>query len=294
MTEKVKKKGFFSNWIVRNLLIAFAVVVVLIAGSMIFLNLVTQHNKIYIVPDFSNMTVEEAELVAELEGMRVEVSDSVFVKRMRKGAVRDQNPAPGSEVKQGRRILLTINAMNAKKVTMPDLIGLSMRQALAELQSRGLVLGKLIYVEDMATNNVLRQLKGNREIEAGTSVETDTVIDLVVGLNPASEAATYVPDVIGKKYLTAVDAVHKQSLNIRDLRFDSTVETFEDSLNAVVYRQIPEPFVEAEPDPDEAPTIEEMLSSEPPAPVMVQMSAELGSNVTLYLTLDQNRIPAKK
>ncbi len=258
------------KWIFRNLLIAFAVVVVLVVGSMIFLNVVTQHNKELVVPDFSNMTVAEAEAAASQVGMRVEVSDSVFVKRMRKGAVRDQNPAPGAKVKDGRRILLTINALSAKKVQMPNLVGLSMRQALAELQSRGLVLGKLIYVEDMATNNVLRQLLGNREIAPGRSIETDTVIDLVVGLNPDSDASTYVPAVVGKKYLTAVDAVHKQSLNIKTLSFDKSVRTYEDSLNAVVYRQVPEP-----------------------APKDSLVSAILGSDVSLYLTVDPERIPAK-
>ncbi len=262
------KKGFFSNWIVRNLLIALILTVALIAGAMVFLNVVTQHNKVLVVPDFSNMTVSEAETAASQAGMRVEVTDSVFVKRMRKGAVRDQNPAPGAKVKEGRRILLTINALNAKKVTMPDLVGLSMRQALAELQSRGLVLGKLIYVEDLATNNVLRQLKGNREIAPGVSIETETVIDLVVGLNPDSEADTYVPGVLGKKYLSAVDAVHKQSLNIKSLVFDNTVKDYEDSLNAVVYKQIPSP--------------EDSL-----------VSVGLGGDVSLYLTLDSNKIPNK-
>ncbi len=287
-----KKKGFLGNWIVRNLLIALAVVAVLVIGSMVFLNIVTQHNKIYIVPDFSNMTVEEAQLVAGQEGMRVEVSDSVFVKRMRKGAVRDQNPAPGAQVKEGRRILLTINAMNSKKVTMPDLVGLSMRQALAELQSRGLVLGKLVYEEDLATNNVLKQLMAGREIEAGTTIETDTVIDLVVGLNPDTEATTYVPSVVGKKYLTAVSAVQKQSLNIRDLRFDASVKTYEDSLNAVVYRQSPEAVVIVEPEGELR--IEDMLSDNPPVADTVQVSVALGSSMSLYLTIDPDRIPAKK
>lgn len=264
MTEKTQKKGFFSNWIVRNLLIALIIVAVLVVGSMVFLNVVTQHNQELIVPDFSNMTVSEAEFAAAQAGMRVEVTDSVFAKRMRKGAVRDQNPAPGSKVKEGRRITLTINALNAKKVTMPDLAGLSMRQAVAELQSRGLVLGKLIYVEDLATNNVLRQLKGNREILPGTSIDADTVIDLVLGLNPDTDASTYVPYVIGKRYLTAVDAIHKQSMNIKTLRFDNSVVNYDDSLNAVVYRQSPE-------------------ASDLPVP--------LGSDVSLYLTVDPERIP---
>ena len=266
MNQKTEKKGFFSNWIVRNLLIALFLVVVLVVGAMVFLNVVTKHNQELVVPDFSNMTVSEAEYAAEQAGMRVEVTDSVYAKRMRKGAVRDQNPSPGARVKEGRRISLTINALNAKKVTMPNLVGLSMRQAMAELQSRGLVLGKLIYVEDLATNNVIRQLRGNRQIEPGRTVETETVIDLVVGLNPDSDASTFIPDVTGKRYLTAVDAVHKQSLNIRILKFDESVKNYDDSLNAVVYRQAPEPS---------------------PEPIT------LGNDVSLYLTVDPERIPAR-
>lgn len=266
MGEKKQKKGFFNHWIVRNLLICVILVVVMVVGAMVFLNVATKHNQELVVPDFSNMTVPEAEALASQSGMRVEVTDSVFVKRMKKGAVRDQNPAPGAKVKEGRRILLIINAMDSKKVTVPDLVGLSMRQAIAELQSRGLVLGNLIYVEDMATNNVLRQLRGNREIDPGTSVDSETVIDLVVGLNPDTSAGTYVPDVVGKRYISAVDLVHKQSLNIKALRFDDSVKSYDDSLNAVVYRQIPE-------------------ASEIPV--------NLGDDVSLYLTVNPERIPSK-
>ncbi len=276
----MKKKGFFSNWIVKNLLIALILFVVLLGGSMVFLNLFTQHNKELSVPDFSNMTLPEAEILAEEAGVRVEVADSVFAKRMRKGAVRNQNPVPGAKVKKGRRVSLIINAMNAKKVAMPDLIGLSMRQAMAELQGRGLAVGNLIYVEDMATNNVLKQLKGNQEIKPGEEIDSDTVIDLVLGLNSATDATTYVPSVVGKRYMTAVDLVHKQSLNIRDLKFDSSVKDYADSANAVVYRQIPEPVIlEAdESDPDALPEV-------------VPVPVKLGSNVTLYLTVDPEKIP---
>lgn len=265
MAEKTQKKGFFNHWIVRNLLICVVLVVVMIAGAVIFLNVVTKHNQELEVPDFSNMTVAEAEAVAAQVGIRVEVTDSVFVKRMKRGAVRDQNPSPGAKVKEGRRISLTINALNAKKVTMPNLVGLSMRQALAELQSRGLTPGKLIYVEDLATNNVLRQLRGNREIEPGESIESETVIDLVLGLNPESDAETYVPDLIGKRYINAVDLVHKQSLNIKTLKFDDSVKDYDDSLNAVVYRQSPE---------------------------VSEIPVSIGDDVSLYLTVDAEKVPS--
>ena len=196
MTKKCEAKSsgskFLSNWIVKNILIAISIVVVLIVGSMIFLNVFTKHNQELTVPDLANLTVEEAQMVAAGAGMRVEVTDSAFVKRMKRGAVYRQNPVPGSKVKEGRRISLTINAVNPRQITMPDLIGYSTRQAKAELLSRGLVLGSLIYVQDMATNNVLKQLHNNQEIEPGVMIESESVIDLVVGLN-SRDNKTFVP-----------------------------------------------------------------------------------------------------
>ena len=267
MAGKTQKKGFLSNWVIRNLLIALCVVVVLVVGAMVFLNRVTQHNKELSVPDFSNMSVAEAEYAASQAGMRVEVTDSVFVKRMKKGAVYRQNPVPGAKVKKGRRIVLTINAVNSKKVTMPNLVGLSLRQAKAELMSRGLVLNRLVYVQDMATNNVLRQLKGNREIEPGTMIDSESSIDLVLGLNDMDNKA-YVPDVTGLKNMSAVEAMFDHSLNIKDLKFDETVKDYEDSLNAMVYRQVPEPSD--------------------------SVSVVMGEEVMLYLTKDVAKIPVKK
>lgn len=264
--KKSEKKSIFGNWIVKNLLIAFAIVVGLIVCAMISLNVFTKHNQELSVPDLANMTLDEAQAVAAQAKMRVEVTDSAFVKRMKRGAVYRQNPVPGSKVKQGRRISLTINAVNAKQITMPDLTGYSTRQAKAEILSRGLVLGRLIYEQDMATNNVLRQLHKGQDIEAGTQIESESVIDLVVGLN-STDNVTFVPDLAGLRNLSAVEAVHDHSLNVGHLRFDDTVKDYEDSLNAVVYMQVPE--------------------------ACDTIAIGMGSDINLYLTLDHTRIPLK-
>lgn len=265
--KKTSGKDFPGKWLLKHLLVAFVLVILMIAGAMVFLDVATKHNQELTVPDLSNMTVAEAEAAAALDDMVVDVTDSVFVKRMKRGAVYRQNPAPGSKVKSGRRIALTINAVNAKKITMPNLVGFSMRQAKAELLSRGLTLGNLIYVQDMATNNVLRQLHGNLEIEPGSMIESESVIDLVVGLN-GNDFVTYVPDVAGLKYMSAVDAVHDHSLNVRRLRFDDSVKDYDDSLNAMVYRQTP-------------------AASD-------SIHVKMGSEVTLYLTLDAHKIPIRE
>ena len=124
-----EKKEFPGKWILKHLVAAALVVVVLVVGAIIFLNAVTKHGQELIVPDLSNMTVSQADSVAASRDMVVDVTDSVYVKRMQRGAVYRQNPSPGSHVKSGRRISLTINAINAKQITMPNLVGLSMRQA---------------------------------------------------------------------------------------------------------------------------------------------------------------------
>lgn len=233
-------KGILNNWIVRNILLAVFFVVALLVLANIVLGVITQHNKEITVPDFTNMTYDEARYNAERVGLKVEIADSVYVRRMKKGAVFTQFPKGGNRVKKGRSIQLTTNAKNAKEVTMPLLVGYSMRQAKAELASKGLNLGRLIYVNDMATNNVLKQLYNSREIKAGTMIESGSSIDLMVGLN-SEDNRTYVPNTIGLKYLRAIDAVHDNSLNIGKIYFDKGVKTYSDSLNAVVYRQSPAP-----------------------------------------------------
>ena len=237
--KKVEKKGFLGHWLVRNLLTMAIIGVAMIVGAMVFLNVATQHNRELQVPDFKGMTLEEAVAAADDAGIRVEVVDSVYSQRNR-GKVKSHTPAAGVMVKKGRRVLLTVNAVNARKVTVPNLVGYSLRQAMPELDQRGLVLGRLIYKKDIATNNVLKQQYKGREITAGTQVEAESVIDLVLGLN-STDCETVIPSVLGKDERSAVRTLHDSYLNVKKVVFDRSVQTWEDSLSAQVYKQVPEP-----------------------------------------------------
>ena len=228
----------FLHWLGKNVMLAVLFVIALSASASILLAVLTHHGQEIVVPDFTNMKVSEAEYAASMADLKVEVTDSVYIRRMGRGVVYTQNPKAGSKVKKNRRVILTINSVNPRKVVMPDLVGLSMRQAKAEISARGLVLGRLIYVEDMATNNVLKQLLGNYQVKAGAQVLSGSPIDLVVGLNP-NDDVTYIPDVRGMKYLRAVDGLQTSSLNIGRLSFDKSVKNYSDSLDAVVTRQSP-------------------------------------------------------
>lgn len=256
-------KSILNNWIVRNILLAVAFIAGLVLLATIMLSVITQHGKVIAVPDFTNMTLQEARKAASAAHVKILVTDSVYVKRLKPGAVYLQTPKAGESVKRGRRIRLTTNTTVPKEVVMPALVGYSMRQAKAELVRNGLVLGRLIYVRDIATNNVLRQQRGGVDIKAGTRLASGTTINLVVGLSP-NDNMTYTPKLIGKQYLHAVDLTQESSLNVGQLHFDETVKTYADSVSAVVYQQRPNG----------------------------SQQVRMGSEVSFSLTTDPSKVPA--
>ena len=226
------------RWIIRNLVLAVALMITLLAITQLSLKLITRHNQVIEVPDFTDLSVADAKIVAKRQHIRTEVTDSVYVKRMEKGHVFSQNPAPGSKVKKDRNIKLTINAHSTKMVKMPNLVGYSLRQAKTEILASGLTVGRLMYREDLATNNVLDQFIAGRYVAPGTEVEAESPVDLLLGLSP-DESNTYIPYLVGFTLPIARDNIFENSLNLGNVSYDETVENYQDTLNAVVYQQSP-------------------------------------------------------
>lgn len=251
------------RWILKNLIGAVVFVIALLVLASVGLKVITRHGQTVTAPDFTSLSVQEAQSMASQSDVKVKVVDSVFVRRLPGGVVYRQQPKAGATVKKGRSIFLTINSVVPRKVVMPNLYGYSITEARTELKNRGLNLGNLRYVKDIATNTVLGQYCEGKEVKAGDLVVSGSAIDLKVGVN-REEDQTLVPRVIGMKYVSAVDALHDRFLNTGRVRFDQSIRTYADSVNAIVYKQ------EAE-------------GEEKP----------LGSTVNIYLTLDPQKVPAK-
>jgi beta-lactam-binding protein with PASTA domain len=146
---------------------------------------------------------------------------------------------------------------------MPNLYGYSVTEARSELKNRGLNMGYLNYVKDIATNTVLEQMVDGVEVKAGDLVVSGSTVDLTVAV-ASEDNRTEVPRVIGMKYVSAVDALHDKFLNVGTVRFDPDIRTYADSVNAVVYKQ-------------EA----------------IGASKSLGARIGLSLTLDTSKLPAE-
>ncbi|MBP5689447.1 MAG: PASTA domain-containing protein [Bacteroidales bacterium] len=261
MLKKLKEKKYF--WVLKNLFFLIIAIPGLIFGFALFLRLVTQHGREVTVPDMRYMSVADASKIADDADLELVVIDSIYNKRLPRGYVDVQFPAPGKQVKHDRKIRVIINARSPRTVSMPDLKGMSLRQAMNELASKHLEVGQLIYRQDMATNNVLDQRIGNSAAVPGRKIECGTAVDLVLGLNSSSSTTT-VPSVISMQYEDAVKDIKASSLNVSTIVYDESVKSYEDTLKAVVYRQ---------------------------GPTASKAPITKGSSVSLYLTVDPERLP---
>jgi len=238
----MKLNEIFAQKLLLNVIAGIVVAALIVLTFSGLLTLLTRHNMELEVPDFSNMTYEEACEAAKTSGVRIAVADSVYIRHIKRGVIFAQNPQAGSMVKKGRHVFITINAKNPKKVIMPSLVGFSTRQARAELVSKGLALKKLEYVPDIATNVVLEQHFKGREIAPGTTLDAGSGITLVVGCSE-SDGYTIIPDLTGVSYSRAIDMIQENSLNVGKAAFNRRVKNYQDSLNAVVVGQNPAPSI---------------------------------------------------
>ena len=203
----ISKKFFIHLGIM--VVVAFAVLFL----AMKILDVYTLHGEEYSLPNYTGLTVKELEEYRLGSEMEFIIIDSVFNGREEPGTILEQNPKPGSKVKQNRNVYLTIVAKTPEKVKMPNLLDLTLRQSISLLETYGLEVNKLEYVQDLAKNAVLQQVYKGDVIPPGEEIFKGSKIDLILGTG-RSNSYVRVPFVIGKKQKQAREILHKNSLNV--------------------------------------------------------------------------------
>ncbi len=223
----------------KNILFAFGSLCLFIIIIFLGLRVYTHHGQAITVPDFVGLNMDAVNKIADQKQMRCVIIDSMFISSQDPGTVISQNPSPGAKVKANRSIFLRINAINPEKIDMPNVVGVSVRQAEAILQSYGLSLGNKRYVPDVAKDYVLHQLYKNRDISHGTKIVKGSRIDLILGLGLSNEKIS-VPNLKQLTKTEAQEILSNDYLNFDAIIYDNSVETFEDSLKAIIWKQRPE------------------------------------------------------
>ncbi len=197
----------------------------------------TDHGVEVVVPDFSNLDIEAAKILAQKEGLEIKVGDTLCADGVEPGAIVDHYPTAGTKVKRGRTIFLSINSLTPIMVAMPKVTDVSLRQATQILENKGLRVGNLEYKPDFANNYVFEQRYHSRQITPGTNVPKGSAIDLLVGRG-GSDVQVPIPSLIGLSWKTISDSLVSRGLNVNPI-FGENVKTMADSMKSLVQKQSP-------------------------------------------------------
>jgi len=233
------KNFILSKVFLKNLGFAVIIIVGVVMMLLIWMNFYTRHGQARPVPDFFGLTLEQTAKLAKKSKLRYQIIDSIYTTIVPRGCIAEQNPIPGFKVKKWRNVILTINAFHPEMVAMPNLVNLPKRQALLQIESSGLEIGQLKYKPDPTTDFVIDQQYNGKNIPEGDSLQKGSVIDLILGKGYSNQK-TSIPNLLGMRLDPARNKILGSSLNLGTYVYDKTIVTGADTLNAFVYKQIPE------------------------------------------------------
>lgn len=101
----------------------------------------TRHDVSTPVPNVEDLPFQEAKSQLRSRNLQVQRQVGRYNPNVDTGIVVDQTPLASSEVKPGRRVYLTVNAGEVPMVKMPDLRGMSVREAKNRISSIDLSVG---------------------------------------------------------------------------------------------------------------------------------------------------------
>lgn len=172
-----KNNRFF--WI--NIIVMILVVIVVIFGALKWLDSYTRHGDAIEVPNVKNINVDEAEVMLNNRELSLVVIDSTYKKDLPAGTVLEQNPVPGSKIKKGRAIYVTINSDRVPLVAIPDIVdNSSLRQAEAKLKAMGFKLTEPQYISGEKDWVYGLSYRG-RQLNTGDRVPREAILTLTAG-----------------------------------------------------------------------------------------------------------------
>ena len=222
----------------KNILAGFILSLLILVGFLLALNLITNHGEYLVIPDVKGKNYKAVKDDLERKGFDVVIQDSIYIDAMLPELIIKQFPEPDATVKVNRTIYLTINCSVPPTINMPNLVGMSFRNAIIELKSVGLKLGDTSYADDIAKNVVKDQLSHRQSLKPGSPIRMGTAIDLVIGVGLGGDAIP-VPDLYALTFQEAKMVMEVNGLVAGIITLD---EDFSDSSLGYVYWQNPSPL----------------------------------------------------
>jgi eukaryotic-like serine/threonine-protein kinase len=219
-----------------NILASIVLLLLLLLLFLGSLQIITSHGKELRIPLVTGMSEAQAKKTLESQGFEIQIQDSVYNDTIPPLQVTKQVPEADNMVKVNRTVYLTINRSVAPFVAMPNMVGMTVRNAEMILRQYGLKLEDTIFKPDFARNSVLDQTYNGETIKPGTQIQQGSSITLVLG-NGIGSVNFAVPDLFGMTYHDARRFMDSSRLILGAV---VALEDVTDKENAFVYRQNPE------------------------------------------------------
>jgi beta-lactam-binding protein with PASTA domain len=188
---------------------------ILIVGASAYLTLtrIIKSEDTVVVPDLLGKNVVYVlELLTDL-GLNTKVKGSEYSADVPENNVIFQEPEPGAEIKKGRDVRIIISK-GAKSILMPNLKGLSLRQARIILEENSLHRGEIssTYSNTIKKDEIIAQVPSQ-----GTLIKRGQGVDLLVsmGIRPR---AYKMPDLIGLSFNSAITMIESIDLVLGEIK----------------------------------------------------------------------------
>lgn len=190
----ISMRNFFnflkSKTFLIQLGLAVLVLIITIFIVLRYLNSTTNHGEFVEVPDFSKKSVMDMRKSIEEAGLRYEVLDSAnYNPDYPRFSIIEQNPVAGSKVKENRKIYFTVNPSGYKKVTVPQIIQVTKRNASSMLKAVGLDVQRVTYVDELGKDMVYQIKFKGKYIKPGDKLPKTSKIELICGNGTITDRA---------------------------------------------------------------------------------------------------------
>ncbi|MGY8887022.1 MAG: PASTA domain-containing protein [Flavobacteriales bacterium] len=174
-------KFLISKTFLKQLLYAGLSILVLVFLLLWWLRITTNHSQKIKVPNLAKLSIDKVEDALEELDLRYEVLDSAnFNPDYPRFSIIEQIPKPGAFVKEDRKIYLTINPSGFRKIKVPEVLGITARQAKPTLRAMGFQIGELSTRPHISDHVLEMRYKGEK-LNPGKEIPKTSVIDLIVG-----------------------------------------------------------------------------------------------------------------
>ena len=172
----------FSLALIRQLVLATLVLILFIYLLLYALKVITYHNDMQKVPNLEGVSINKLEKIIKAENLRFEIIDSSkFTPKFQPLSVIEHLPSAGQLVKKNRKIYVTLNPTGYRRITVPNVVQITRRNAEVKLKSVGFSIGDISYRNNIGRDMVLEIRYGGEPLEPGTLLQKTSRIDLVLG-----------------------------------------------------------------------------------------------------------------